>query len=137
LSGLTSLREAFNELGLALQIRASMALVALVCITINAVAGFTKNRSLSCPGCRASLATSYTSSQMTYDPRRLRRKGLIRRQPRSNTYLLTPDGIREAIFYTKVYERLRDHSPSIICAVPELRHALVIDINVVASIDRA
>ncbi len=102
------------------------------------VAGFT-NRSL-----RAQVAgllgNPYSSSQMTYDLRRLRRKGLIRRQPRSNTYVLTPDGIRVAIFYTKVYGRLLrpflavDHPP----ASPDLRQALrVIDMHVVTSIDRA
>jgi Mn-dependent DtxR family transcriptional regulator len=76
---------------------------------------------------------------MTYDLRRLRRKGLIRRQPRSNTYRLTPDGIRVAI-YTKVYGRLLrpllaiDHPPASV----ELRQALrVIDTHVVSSIDHA
>ena len=115
-----------------------MALVGALCITINAVAGFT-NRSLRAQ-VAGLLATNYTSSQMTYDLRRLRRKGLIRRQPRSNTYTLTPDGIRVAIFYTKLYERLLrpllavDHPPS----APELRQALrLIDSHVVASIDHA
>src|SRR4030081_3559599 len=66
----------------------TMALVGALCITLNAVVGFT-NRSLRAQ-VAGLLATRYTSSQMTYDLRRLRRKGLIRRQPRSNTYLLTP-----------------------------------------------
>ncbi len=102
------------------------------------MAGFT-NRSL-----RAQVAgllgNPYTSSQMTYDLRRLRRKGLIRRRPCSNTYVLTPGGIRVASFYTQVYGRLLrpplpvDHPP----AGSELRQALrVIDRHVVASIDRA
>ncbi len=115
-----------------------MALVGALCIALNAVAGFT-NRSLRAQ-VAGLLATTYTSAQMTYDLRRLRRKGLIRRQPRSNTYLLTQDGIRVAIFYTKVYNRLlrpllaADHAPS----APELRQALhVIDTHVVTSIDRA
>jgi predicted MarR family transcription regulator len=115
-----------------------MALVGALCITLNAVVGFT-NRSLRAQ-VAGLLATSYTSSQMTYDLRRLRRKGLIRRQPRSNTYRLTPDGVRVAIFYTKVYGRLlrpllaADHSP----AVPELRQALrVIDTHVIDSIHRS
>ena len=43
---------------------------------------------------------------MSYDLRRLRMKGLIRRLPRSNTYVLTPDGQRVAIFYTKLHNRL-------------------------------
>jgi len=116
----------------------AMALVGALCIAINAVAGFT-NRSLRAQ-VAGLLATTYTSSQMTYDLRRLRRMGLIRRQPRSNTYTLTADGARVAIFYTKVYGRLltpllaADH-PS---ATPELQHALrVIDTHVVSSIDRA
>ncbi len=83
------------------------------------------------------LGNTYTSSQMTYDLRRLRRKRADRRRPRSNTYVLTPGGVRVAIFYTKVYGRLLrpllavDHPP----AGSELRQALrVIDTHVVASI---
>ena len=45
-------------------------------------------------------------SQMSYDLRRLRIKGLITRLPHSNTYVLTPDGQRVAIFYTKLHNRL-------------------------------
>lgn len=37
---------------------------------------------------------------------RLRRHGLIQRLPRTNRYVLTPDGLRVAVFYTKVYNRL-------------------------------
>jgi hypothetical protein len=116
----------------------TMALVGALCITLNAVVGFT-NRSLRAQ-VAGLLATNYTSSQMTYDLRRLRRKGLIQRLPRSNTYSLTYDGVRVVIFYTKVYGRLLrpllavDHPP----ALPELRQAMrVIDSHVVASIDRA
>jgi hypothetical protein len=115
-----------------------MALVGALCITLNAVAGFT-NRSL-----RAQVAgllgTPYSASQMTYDLRRLRRKGLIRRGEHSHTYALTADGVRVALFYTKVYGRVlrpllaADHPP----APPELRQALrVVDSHVAASIDRA
>jgi predicted MarR family transcription regulator len=43
---------------------------------------------------------------MTYDLRRLRLGGLIRRLPHTNRYVLTADGIRIAVFYTKVYNRL-------------------------------
>lgn len=35
---------------------------------------------------------------MTYDLRRLRLHGLIERLPRSNTYVLTPEGVRVAVF---------------------------------------
>lgn len=37
---------------------------------------------------------------------KLRLNGLIRRLPRSNRYVLTADGVRIAVFYTKVYNRL-------------------------------
>ena len=81
-----------------------MALAGALCLTVHAVAGFS-NRSL-----RALVAgllgTTYSSSQMTYDLRRLRLHGLVQRLPQSNTYVLTPDGIRVALFYTKVHDRL-------------------------------
>ena len=38
------------------------------------------------------LDRPYTRTQMTYDLRRLRLLGLIQRLPKSNTYVLTPDG---------------------------------------------
>jgi predicted MarR family transcription regulator len=43
---------------------------------------------------------------MSYDLRRLRLHGLIQRLPHSNTYVLTPEGIRVAVFYTKLRNRL-------------------------------
>jgi predicted MarR family transcription regulator len=50
----------------------------------------------------------YTRTQMTYDLRRLRLHGLIERIPHTNTYVTTPEGIRVAVFYTKLYRRLLD-----------------------------
>jgi hypothetical protein len=81
-----------------------MALVGALCASLHVVAGFT-NRSLRA---RVSslLGVPYSMGQMSYDLRRLRMKGLIRRLPRSNTYVLTPDGQRVAIFYTKLHNRL-------------------------------
>src|SRR5438270_292827 len=86
------------------------------------------------------LGTTYTSSQMTYDLRRLRLHGLIRRVPRSNTYLLTTEGMRVALFYTKVHDRLL--SPLLAAHKPPaplpLRRALrVIDHCVDSYIDHA
>ena len=52
------------------------------------------------------LGTTYSPSQMTYDLRRLRLNGLIRRIEHTHTYTLTPDGQRLAIFYTKLHNRL-------------------------------
>jgi hypothetical protein len=43
---------------------------------------------------------------MTYDLRRLRLGGLIRRLPHSHRYTLTDDGARIAILYTKIYNRM-------------------------------
>jgi hypothetical protein len=112
----------------------AMALAGALAMTIHTVAGFT-NRSL-----RAHVAgllgAPYTANQMTYDLRRLRLKDLIRRLPRSNTYVLTPDGVAFAVFYTKLGNRLLEplmatHAP---VAPLELRRALrVID----RSIDHA
>jgi hypothetical protein len=69
-----------------------------------AVTGFT-NKSLR-PLVAGHLEQPYTQSKMSYDLRRLRLHGLIQRIPRKNTYVLTPDGIRVAVFYTKLRNRL-------------------------------
>ena len=44
------------------------------------------------------LGSDYRSSQMSYDLRRLRLHGLIQRPTGTNSYTLTPDGIRVAVF---------------------------------------
>src|SRR2546430_1047835 len=101
-----------------------MALTGALCPTLLAAAGFTnKNLRVLIAGL---LGSDYHPSQMTYDLRRLRLNGLIRRIPRSNRYMLTPDGIRIAVFYTKVHNRLlvpltAADQPQ---APPELRRAL-------------
>jgi hypothetical protein len=108
-----------------------MALLGALCVWLNSL-GFT-NRSL-----RAQVsqllgvpAEHYTTNQMSYDLARLKMKGLIHRRPGTNTYDLTPEGQRVAIFYTKLHDRLlrpllaADQPP----APAELRRAL-------ATIDR-
>jgi len=81
-----------------------MALAGALRAVVHTITGFT-NRSL-----RAQVSTllgvPYSMGQMSYNLRRLRLKGLITRLPRTNTYVLTPDGQRVAIFYTKVHNRL-------------------------------
>jgi predicted MarR family transcription regulator len=73
---------------------------------IHAVTGFT-NKSLR--GLVAGLlGTDYSANQMSYDLRRLKLHGLIERLAHTNTYGLTPDGIRVAVFYTKLQRRLLD-----------------------------
>jgi predicted MarR family transcription regulator len=52
------------------------------------------------------LHAPYSPGQMTYDLRRLRLAGLIRRIEHTNRYVLTPDGAKVAIFYTKLHNRL-------------------------------
>ena len=47
----------------------------------------------------------YHPGKMTYDLRRLRIHGLIRRRPRSNRYEVTPEGLRTALFLTRAYAR--------------------------------
>ena len=43
---------------------------------------------------------------MTYDLRRLRLTGLITRIGRTHRYVLTPEGVKAAVFYTKLHNRL-------------------------------
>jgi len=52
------------------------------------------------------LIPGYTARQATYDLRRVRRKGLIRRIPHSQRYELTNEGRRVAVFFTKTYTRI-------------------------------
>jgi hypothetical protein len=81
-----------------------MALAAALCVLVHTAVGFT-NRSL-CAQVRSLLGGPYTSTQTTYDLRRLRLKGLIRRLDGQNRYVLTSEGVRVAAFYTKVHRRL-------------------------------
>ena len=101
-----------------------MALAGALCQTLLAATGFTsKNLRVLIAGL---LGSDYTPGQMTYDLRRLRLTGLIRRLPHTNRYVLTSDGIRIAVFYTKACNRLlvpltaADQAQ----APPELRAAL-------------
>src|ERR1700757_657722 len=80
-----------------------MALAGALSLTLSGACGIT-NKSLRALTARL-LGASYTASQMTYDLRRLRLNGLIRRIEHTHTYALTPDGTRIAIFYTKLYNR--------------------------------
>jgi len=52
------------------------------------------------------LGAPYKANQMTYDLRRLRLKGLIRRLPGKNRYVLTPFGRRVVIFFSKLDSRI-------------------------------
>jgi hypothetical protein len=101
-----------------------MALAGALATHVHTVTGIT-NKSLRAL-MTALLHAPYTIGQASYDLHRLRLKGLIQRLPHSNTYTLTSDGLRFAVFYTKVHNRVltpllaADHPP----APPPLRHAL-------------
>ncbi|MFD0507848.1 hypothetical protein ACFQ0G_43970 [Streptomyces chiangmaiensis] len=47
-----------------------------------------------------------TAGQMSYDLRRLRAHGIIQRIPRTHRYQLTPTGHEQALFLTRVHNRL-------------------------------
>src|SRR5208282_4058901 len=81
-----------------------MALAGALCNTLLAATGIT-NKSLRAL-MTGLLAAPCTGGQMTYDLRRLRLTGLIARIEHTNRYVLTPDGINMAVFYTKVHNRL-------------------------------
>jgi hypothetical protein len=114
------------------------ALAGALCTTLLAATGITSKslRALM----TGLLHAPYTPGQMTYDLRRLRLAGLIRRIEHTNRYVLTPDGTRAAIFYTKVHNRLlrpllAANQPQ---APPELRTALrTIDRHIEDYITRA
>ena len=107
----------------------AMALAGALCCIIHTVTGFT-NKSLR--GLVAGLlGADYSGNQMSYDLRRLKLHGLIDRLPHTNAYTVTPDGIRVAVFFTKLQRRLLE--PLLAAGRPpaprELRNAL-------ATIDR-
>ena len=81
-----------------------MALAGALCATLLAATGIT-NKSLRAL-MTGLLHTPYSPGQMTYDLRRLRLTGLIRRIGHTHRYVLTSDGIKVAIFYTKLHNRL-------------------------------
>jgi len=101
------------------------ALAGALCTTMLAVTGIT-NKSLRALMTGLLGGTVYTTNQASYDLARLRVNGLITRIPGRNLYQLTNDGLRFAIFYTKVHNRLlrpllaADQPP----APPPLRKAL-------------
>ena len=115
-----------------------MALAGALCQTLLAATGIT-NKSLRAL-MTGLLHAPYSTGQMTYDLRRLRLAGLIRRIEHTNRYVLTPDGIKVAVFYTKLHNRLlrpllAADQPQ---APPELRAALrAIDQHIDTYITRA
>jgi hypothetical protein len=87
-----------------------LAVLEALCGFAHLPAGF-RHRDLR-PRIAALLGRPYSRSQMTYDLRRLRLRGLIERRSRTHAYVLTPYGRRVAFFYSKLYLRiLRPQAP--------------------------
>ena len=97
----------------------TMALLACLCSYQHLIVGLT-NRSLR--ALIAGLIPGYGARQMTYDLRRLSRKGFIQRIPRTQRYELTREGRRLAVFFSKTYTRIVNPS------LAELDPALPIEI---------
>ncbi|MFT4165239.1 MAG: hypothetical protein QM650_08350 [Microlunatus sp.] len=114
------------------------ALAGALAITAHLVGGLT-HKSFR-PLVEVLLGQPYSRSRCSYDLRRLQLKGLIVRLEHSNTYVLTDDGQRFAIFYTKIHDRVlrplmaADQPP----APLEVRQALrILDHAVTDYIDNA
>lgn len=115
------------------------ALAGALCTSVLAVTGIT-NKSLRALMTGLLGGATYTMNQASYDLARLRLNGLITRLPGKNRYRLTGEGLRFAIFYTKLHDRLlrpllaADQPP----APPPLRKALqTIDIHITEQINHA
>src|SRR6476646_7827 len=81
-----------------------MALAGALAVSSNLVGGFS-NKTIR-PLIAGLLGEPYNQARCCYDLRRLKLKGLIRKVAHTNTYILTADGQRFAIFYTKVGNRV-------------------------------
>jgi hypothetical protein len=63
------------------------------------------------------LGRPLSAGSMTYDLRRLRLHGLIRRIPRTHRYELTDSGFRYALFLSRIYDRLL--RPGLVVLAPD------------------
>jgi hypothetical protein len=81
------------------------ALAGALSVSLCAVTGIT-NKSLRALMTGLLGGTRYTMHQASYDLTRLRLNGLVHRVPGRNLYTLTGDGLRFAIFYTKIHNRV-------------------------------
>lgn len=81
-----------------------MALAGTLANTLCAVTGIT-NKSLRAL-MTGLLGVPCSVNQASYDLARLSRNGILTRIPHHNLYALTPDGLRFAIFCTKVHDRV-------------------------------
>ena len=82
----------------------TMALLGSIAAFAHVIGGLT-NRSLRAQ-MTAHWRSDYSSPQASYDLRRLRLKGLIERVDGSNTYRVTPHGLRVSAFFTQLATRV-------------------------------
>lgn len=105
--------------------RRVMALLQALCHLAHVPAGF-RNRTLR-PEVAALLGDPhYGPGQMTYDLRRLRRKGLIARIAGTHRYIVTTYGLKVALFVSKLYLRVLrpawNHTQAAVRSVPYRLH---------------
>jgi hypothetical protein len=81
-----------------------MALLAALTLFVHATCGF-RHRDVRTYVADL-LGIDYSANQLSYDLRRLRRKGIIWRIPDSHRYRLTPYGSKVALFFTRLHLRL-------------------------------
>ena len=104
-----------------------------------AVTGIT-NKSLHALMTGLLCGVDYTTNQTSYDLARLRLNGLITRLPGTNRYRLTSNGLRFAIFYTKLHDRLlrpllaADQPPA---PLPSRKALRTVDTHITERIDNA
>ena len=82
----------------------AMAVLASLVSFAHLIDGF-RNRQLAERVCSL-MDAAYSSRQATYDLRRLKRKALIEKIPKTRRYHLTPLGRRVAVLFTKTYGRV-------------------------------
>ena len=83
------------------------ALLSALCVFRLLPHGFTNRDLRTCLAPLLGLTPeAMTSGQISYDLRRLRIHGLIQRIPHSFRYQVTPAGIRQAMFLTRLTQRL-------------------------------
>jgi hypothetical protein len=99
-----SLHDGLNAPGFRFGEPRARALLASIVAFTHVVGGLT-NAGL-CRTMRSLHDPAYSTRQATYDLRRLRRKGFIKRVPGRNHYLLTPHGRAMATTMTKLYARV-------------------------------
>jgi len=81
-----------------------MALLASAAAFAHIIGGLTNKGLWACMA--ALFQPGYRPAQATYDLRRLRLKGFICRPPGTNTYGVTPEGLRIATFFTHLGTRV-------------------------------